>query len=315
MKLQLMKSLKLLFIFSVTAVLLSACNTVLEDDFSANEISLEEVVSGYDLWYVDYHRTIGNRDIPYVSKAFTVSFLNGILYANNNIADIGFTGNGLGIDVGTYDTFSGVLEIRHDLDGRNDFEVTVTSSNQITLYNYRQNVTYFLIGYQTNTFDYDKLFYENIEYFLQEYVAWEKVNTAGGAPNVFDNENYLQFTPENRTTFYSSQDNFGTQIADIKWSYVGGYEVFDVMGFEQLKILTLNYDHGGLEEFEISIINDGTIRLYNLNSETTYDFEGSGFIQYLKGEKLENSAKAVVRNENRKRIKVNRSTKNRRNLK
>ncbi|MGK0422314.1 MAG: hypothetical protein ACJAVE_001069 [Polaribacter sp.] len=310
-----MKSLKLLFILSITVVLFSSCNTGHEDNFIGNEISLEDVVSGYDLWYVDYHKTIGNRDIPYVSQAFTVSFLNGILYANNNIADIGFTGNGLGIDVGTYDTFSGVLKTRHDLDGSNDFEVTVTSPNEIRLYNYRQNITYFLIGYQTSTFDYDKLFYENIEYFLQEYIAWEKINTVGGAPNAFDAKNYLQFTPENITTFYSSQDNFGTQIDTLGWSYVGGYEVFDVFGFENLKILTLNYDDGALEEFELSIINDGTIRLYNLNSETTYDFEGRGFIQYLKGEKTNKSAKASVRNENRKRTKIERKKKYKGNLK
>ena len=310
-----MKSLKLLFILSITVVLFSSCNTGHEDNFIGNEISLEDVVSGYDLWYVDYHKTIGNRDIPYVSQAFTVSFLNGILYANNNIADIGFTGNGLGIDVGTYDTFSGVLKTRHDLDGSNDFEVTVTSPNEIRLYNYRQNITYFLIGYQTSTFDYDKLFYENIEYFLQEYIAWEKINTVGGAPNAFDAKNYLQFTPENITTFYSSQDNFGTQIDILEWSYVGGYEVFDVFGLENLKILTLNYDDGALEEFELSIINNGTIRLYNLNSETTYDFEGRGFIQYLKGEKTNKSAKANVRNENRKRTKIERKKKYKGNLK
>jgi hypothetical protein len=310
-----MKSLKLLFILSTTAVLLSSCNTADEGDFIGIEISLENVVSGYDLWYVDYHKTIGSRDITYISQAFTISFLNGILYANNNIADIGLTGNGLGIDVGTYDTFSGVLKINHDLDGSNDFEVTVTSPNEIRLYNYRQNITYFLIGYQTSTFDYDKLFYENIEYFLQEYAAWEKTNTVGGAPNVFDAENYLQFTPENITTFYTSQDNFSTQIVNLNWSYVGGYEVFDVMGYEDLKIITLHYESGYIEEFELSIINDGTIQLYNLNSETTYDFEGKGFIQYLKGEKTNKSVKANVKKENRKRIKIVRKTKRKKNLK
>jgi hypothetical protein len=265
-----MKFLKLLFI--IIGVLLSSCSTVFEDDFREQEIFLEQVVSNYDLWYVDYHRTIGNGDIPFVSRAFTLSFLNGILYANNNIADIGFTGNGFGINVGTYNTFSGVLETIHNLDGSNDFEVTVTSSNEIRLYNYRQNVTYFLIGYQTNTFDYDQLFYENIEYFLQEYDAWEKTLTEGGVVNPFDEENYLGFTSENITTFYSSQDNFGTQVVDINWSYVGGYEVYDVVGFQNLKILTLNYDSGDVEEFELSIVNDGKIRLYNLDSETTYDF-------------------------------------------
>ena len=300
-----MKFLKLLII---TGVLLSSCSTVFEDDFREQEISLEQVVSKYDLWYVDYHRTIGNGDIPFVSRAFTLSFLNGILYANNNIADIGFTGNGLGIDVGSYNTFSGVLETIHDLDGSNDFEVTVTSSNEIRLYNYRQNVTYFLIGYQTNTFDYDQLFYENIEYFLQEYDAWEKILTAGGVVNPFDDENYLRFTPESITTFYSSQDNFGTQVDYMNWSYVGGYEIYDVLGFQNLKILTLNYDGGDVEEFELSVVNDGKIRLYNLASEATYDFEGIGYIQYLKGDTPKKSREATVRNSDRKRTKVRRQT-------
>ncbi|QTD36371.1 hypothetical protein JL193_09380 [Polaribacter batillariae] len=306
-----MKSLKLLFTIIITGVLLSACTT--EDDFRDDRFFLEDVVSGYDLWYVDYHRTIGNGEVPYVSKAFTLSFLNGTLYANNNITDIGVTGNGLGIDVGTYDTFNGLLETNHDLDGRNDFEVTVISANEIRLYNYRQDVTYFLIGYQTNTFDYDKVFYENIEYFLQEYEAWEKVATNGGVPNAFDDENFLQFTPKNNTTFYSSQDNFGTQIANINWSYVGAYEVFDVTGYEDLKILTLNYDGGDTEEFELSVINDGKIRLYNVDSKTTYDFEGRGFVQYLKSTNATKKTKSFVRNSNRKRTKIERKTKIKKN--
>ena len=313
-----MKSLKLLFAIILTGSLFSSCTTVFNDSFQddfQNQISLEEIVTDYDLWYVDYHRTSGNGDIPYVSKAFTLSFLNGILYANNNIVDIGRTGNGLGIDVGTYNTFNGVLETNHDLDGANDFEVTVISNNEIRLYNYRQNVNYYLIGYQTNTFDYDKLFYENIEYFLQEYVAWEKTTTTGGVPNAFDDENYLAFTPENITTFYSSQDNFGTQIDSVDWSYVGGYEVYDVAGYQDLKILTLNYDGGDIEEFELSVINDGKISLYNINSETTYDFSGRGFVQYLKNASVKKEAKDIVRNNSRKRTKIERKTKVRRNLK
>jgi hypothetical protein len=293
-----MKSLKLLFAIITTTILFTGCTrtVIIEDNFQ-NQISLEEIVSGYDLWYVDYHRTTGNGDIPYASKAFTLSFLNGVLYANNNIADIGVTGNGLGIDVGTYSTFNGLLETNHDLDGANDFEVTEISSNEIRIYNYRENVSYYLIGYQINEFDYDKLFYENIEYFLQEYAGWEKVATTGGVPNAFDQENYLAFTPENITTFYSSRDPFGINIDLIDWSYVGGYEIFDVTGYEDLKILTLNYDGGDIEEFELSVINDGRVRLYNVNSETEYDFVGRAFVQYLKGEKVKSS----VRNTDRKR--------------
>ncbi len=310
-----MKPLKLLFTLITSLVLFNSC-VLLEDDYiDETGLSLEQVVSEYDLWYVDYHRTSGNGDIPYLSKAFTVSFINGILYANNNIVDIGRTGNGLGINVGAYNTYNGLLETNHVLDGANDFEVSVLSNNEIRLYNYRENVYYYLIGYQINEFDYDKLFYENIEYFLQEYIAWEKVTTADGIPNEFDNENYLGFTPENITTFYSSQDSFGTNIDLIDWSFIGGYEIYDVSGYDYLKILTLNYDGGDVEEFELTVMDDDRISLYHIDSETTYIFLGRGFIQYLKGGKVKKEAKDIVRNSNRKRTKVKRKIKTRRNLK
>ena len=310
-----MKTLKLLFAIIITGSFLSSCTTIFDDSYYEYEPTLEEVVSGYDLWYVDYHRTSGSGDIPYVSRAFTLSFINGILYANNNIVDIGRTGNGLGIDVGSYNTYNGLLETNHDIDGANDFEVTIISNNEIQLYNYRENVNYYLIGYNTNNFDYDKLFYENIEYFLQEYIAWQKVAAVGGTENVFDEENYLAFTPENITTFYSSKDESVTDIDYLDWSFVGEYEVYDVTGYQNLKVLTLNYDEGDIEEFELSVINDSNIRLYHLNSGTTYDFSGRGFTQYLKGEKNVKNAKSTVRNNNRKRTKIERKTKVRRNLK
>jgi hypothetical protein len=312
-----MKTIKLLFVGIITGMFFTACTVVYDDldnDLS-DEIYLESVVSEYDLWYIDYHRTTGVGDIPFLSRAFTITFRNGILYANNNIVDIGRTGNGLGISVGTYDTYQGILGTNHDIDGFHDFEVTQLSVNEIRLYNYRENVSYYLIGYQKNNFDYDKLFYENIEYFLQEFKAWEKIATAGGTPNAFDAENYLQFTPENTTTFYSSQDAIGIDITGIDWSYVGSYEVFDVRGYEDLKIVTLTYDEGDVEEFELSVLNDETISLYHINSETTYEFFGRGFIQYLKGGKASESSIPSVRNSNRKRTKIARNTKSRRNLK
>ncbi|QXP66141.1 hypothetical protein [Polaribacter sp. AHE13PA] len=306
-----MKSIKLLITIIITGTLLSSCSRV-DDNY---DISLEQVVTDYDLWYVDYHRTTGSGDIPYVSRAFTLSFINGILYANNNIVDIGRTGNEFGIDVGTYNTYNGILETDHDIDGANDFEVTVLSNNEIKLYNYRQNVSYYLIGYQVNQFDYDKLFYENIEYFLQEYIGWEKVSTKGGLTDAFDNENYLAFTPENITTFYSSQDPSGTQIDKIYWDYVGAYEIFDINGFEDIKDLTLYYDDGDTEEFELDVINDGTIALYNYESGKTYEFSGRGYLEFKKSENSKTSAKDIVRNDGRKRTKIIRETKERRNLK
>ncbi len=307
-----MKTLKLLFAFLFIGVLFSSCEIVLEDEYYNDPVSIEEIVSGYDLWYVDYHRTTGTGDVPFLSKAFTISFLNGRLYANNNIVDIGRTGNGLGIVVGNYSTRGGFLETRHDLDGRFDFDVYEISANEIKITDNYNNVTYYLIGYQRNNFDYDKLFYENIEYFLQEYVAWESVSITGGVPNAFDDENYLQFTPENNTTFYSSQDANGTNIDAINWDFVGSYQIYDVTGYTDLKILTLNYDGGSTEEFELSVINDSRIRLYNVDSQSTYEFDGNGFIQYLKGGKTKASA---VRNSGRKRTKIVRETKERRHLK
>lgn len=307
-----MKSIKLLFTIIITGTLLSSCTTIFEDSNYEYQPTLEEVVSGYDLWYVDYHSTSGSGDIPYVSRAFTLSFINGILYANNNIVDIGRTGNGLGIDVGNYNTYNGLLETNHDVDGANDFEVTIISNNEIRLYNFRENVSYYLIGYMTNNFDYDKLFYENIEYFLQEYVAWEKTNTStSGALTPFDEEVFLQFTPENNTTFYSSKDAFGTNIDIINWDYIGSYQIYDVQNYDDLKILTLNYDGGDNEEFELSVINDSRVSLYHISSQTTYEFSGRGFIQYLKGGKV----KPNVRNNGRKRTKIQRETKVRRHLK
>jgi len=302
-----MKSIKLLLAILLTGAIFTSCEIVIDD-----EISLEEVVSEYDLWYIDYHNTTGNGDIPFLSKAFTVSFFNGQMYANNNIADIGKTGNGMGIKVGSYNTFNGFLETYHQLDGGYDFEVYQVSANEIRIEDRFNNVSYLLVGYQRNNFDYDKLFYENIEYFLQEYVAWEKTDTSiSGNTNAFDDEQFLQFTPENTTTFYSSKDAFGTDIDIIDWSFVGYYEVFDVQNYDDLKILTLNYDNGDNEEFELSVINDSTISLYHVSSKTTYEFEGRGFIQYLKGGK----AKPNVRNSGRKRTKIKRETKIRRHLK
>ena len=161
-----MKAKKLLFAILISSTIFNSC-TIVDDDIFDNGISLSQLLSGYDLWYVDYNRTTGNGDIPFVSRAFTLSFFNRVMYANNNIVDIGRTGNGLGIPVGSYGTFGIYLETFHDLDGRNDFEVEQLSANRIRIYSTSQNVSYLLIGYQRSNFDYDLLFYDNIEYFLQ----------------------------------------------------------------------------------------------------------------------------------------------------
>ena len=302
-----MKALKILSGLFLTITLFSSC-IITTDDFYVYDdtISLEQLVTSHDLWYVDYNKTTGNSDVPFLSKAFTISFLDGHLYANNNLVGLEAIGNGYGLQIGYYETFNGVLEIEHNLDGFIDLEVQQLSNDEIRITDTYTNTSYYLIGYQRSNFDYDLVFYDNIEYFLQEYVAWEKTYTGQeGALNEFDNENFLQFTPEQYNTFRSSQDEFGTDIGHINWDYVGGYEVFDVEGYDNLKVLTLDYESSDNEEFELSVINDSEVRLFHVDSGTTYEFIGRNNIQFksasVKGEK----------SEQRKRFKVNRKTKKR----
>ena len=306
-----MKTIKLLLGTFFIGLSLTSCivdNTIDEPYYA----SLEEVVTANDLWYIDYNITTGTGDVPFLSKAFTISFINGKVYANNNLVGIGTVGNGYGIQIGYYDTFNGILKIDHNLDGFYNFEVIQLSVNNIKLWDKYNDVTYNLVGYHKSAFDFDQIFYDNIEYFLQEYQAWEKTYTSdAGAINEFDNENFLQFTPENLTTFYSSKDNVGTTIANIYWDYVGGYTVANVQGYDNLKILTLDYDSTGNEKFELTVINNGKISLYHINSGTTYEFTGRNYIQYLKPSSL----KETVRIDGRKRTKVYRETEIRRNLK
>ncbi|CAM1334319.1 hypothetical protein [Tenacibaculum aestuariivivum] len=304
-----MKRLKLLFLFIITSITLTSCvvENELISDFDDTNLSLHQYIASYDLWYVDYHRTEGIGDVPFLSRAFTISFLNGNMYANNNIVDIGKTGNGLGILVGNYNTNRTVLKTNHDIDGYHNFEVIQLANNEIRIDDLNENVSYYLIGYQRSNFDYNKLFNDNIEYFLQEYIAWEQTDKTGGYENPFDNEHFLQFTPQNNVTFYSSHDYFGTNIDNIEWNFVGGYEITNITGNSNLKFLTLNYDGGDTEKFELSVINDETITLFHTSSKTTYTFSGSGFIQLLKS-KDKNTIKKTVRNNNRKRTKIQRKT-------
>lgn len=305
-----MKTIKLLLAIFITSITIVSCTVYQEDPYYPP--TLEEIITYHDLYYVDYNSTSGSGDVPFLSKAFTISFLNGRLYANNNIVGIGFTGDGYGIEIGYYDTYTGLLEINHELDGYYEFEVYEVSSSRLELRDNYNRVSYYLDGYNKNSFDFDQIFYDNIEYFLQEYVDWAKTYVSEeGELNDFDNENFLAFTWENITTFYSSIDEVGTEIEDVEWPYEGSYEVFDVEGYDDLKILTLDYDSYGTEEFELFVINDEVIELYHYDSGTTYEFTGREFIQYLKP----GSEKETVRNEGRKRTKVQRETKVRKNRK
>jgi len=281
-----MKTLKLLSGFALVAILFTSCYTeVIVDDFdNTPSISLNQLLNSYELWYVDINQTTGFGETPFLQIAFTLSFRNGTLYANNNLVGFGTQGNGFGVPVGDYTTSNMILDIYHDIDGFETFDVYQIDNNTIELYNPNNDTSYFLNGYQRNTFDYNFIFFDNIHYFLQEYEAWKKTYTSEvGVLNEFDNENYLQFLAGgNDSEFRSSQDIDIANVDDIFWDYTGVYGVQDVTDNMYLKTLTLDYDFFDNEYFELDVINDGLIELYHPSSGTYYEFEGRGYIQFLR---------------------------------
>ncbi len=281
-----MKAIKLLSGFSLIALLLTSCYTevIIDDVVEEPQISLTEVLQRHELWYVNINETKGNGEIPFLQRAFTITFDRGVLMANNNLVGFGKAGDGFGIDVGDYGVGATKVEIDHDIDGVWRFEVFQVNNSKIELYHKGTNTSYFLTGYQRSTFDYDMVYYDNIHYFLQEYDAWEKVYTSQeGALNDFDKENYLQFLADDVDGFFrSSIDKIGTRISSLQWDFEGDYTVYDVTGNATLKTLTLGYDTMGNDYFELNVINDSTIELYHPNSGTVYEFKGRGYIQYSK---------------------------------
>ena len=300
-----MKIFKLLLVLFISSAFFSSCTVT--DDTLDNSISLGELMSSYDLWYVDYHATIGSDQIPFMQLAFTLSFNNGNMYANNNISGIRLQGNGVGIQIGSYTLNREKLFSDHELDGFQDFEIIAVSGveNEIEMYHAATNTSYFLIGYDIEEFDYDKLFYENIEYLLQDFEIWEKFETSmAGRSNEFDNENFLSFTSENNNTFYSSKSMVGTNIDLIYWDYAGSYTVKDVIGYDDLKVLTLGYDSINTETFELTVLSDSIVELFHISSETVYRFKAAYFIQYLKDEKPKKKDKIERKRRKIKRQKV-----------
>jgi len=281
-----MKTIKLLLVFALSATLFTSCYTevIVDDYIDEPVISLNQLLGSYELWYVDINQTIGYGTTPFLQKAFTLSFRNGTMFANNNLVGIGSSGNGFGIAVADYNTYDMILDVYHDIDGFETFDVYQINSNTIEVYNPNNDTSYFLKGYQRSVFDYDFVFYDNIHYFLQEYQAWEKTYTSQfGAINEFDNENFLQFLAGgNDSEFRSSQDFSGTNISNIFWDYTGLYGVGNISNNMYLKTLTLDYDYFSNEYFELSVINDGKIELYHPTSQTVYEYVGRGYIQYLK---------------------------------
>ncbi|WP_452220075.1 nicotinic acid mononucleotide adenyltransferase [Lacinutrix salivirga] len=282
-----MKTIKLLSIFALATTLFTSCYTeVIVDDYAdpTPAISLHQLLNSHELWYVDINQTVGYGETYFLQIAFTVSFKNGVLYANNNLVGIGSQGNGFGVPIGYYDAYDMILDIDHDIDGFDSFDVYQVDYNTIELYNPFNDTSYFLEGYQRSNFDYDYVFYDNIHYFMQEYEAWEKTYTSNfGALNEFDNENYLQFLAGgNDSTFRSSQDLQGTNPNNIFWDFTGDYSIGNVSGNLYTKTLTLDYDYFDNEFFELNVINDQTVELLHTDSGTVYEFKGRGYIQYLK---------------------------------
>jgi len=279
-----MKTIKLLSGFALVATLLTSCYSEVIIDDPGPSVSLNQLLSSYELWYVDINQTSGYGETPFLQIAFTLSFRGGTLYANNNLVGFGSQGNGFGIAVGDYDAYDMILDVYHDIDGYQTFDVYQINNNTIELYNPFNDTSYFLKGYQRSTFDYDFIFYDNIHYFLQEYRAWEKTYTSEvGALNEFDNENYLQFLAGgNDSEFRSSQDVDVYDVSNIYWDYTGVYGVGNVTNNMYLKTLTLDYDYFDNEYFNLSVINDGKIELYHPASGTYYEFSGRGYIQYMR---------------------------------
>ncbi|WP_179009236.1 nicotinic acid mononucleotide adenyltransferase [Winogradskyella forsetii] len=287
-----MKNLKLLLGFAFIATLFTSCYVEETNYIDEAPMSLNQLLNSYDLWYVDINSTQGYGETPFLQIAFTVSFNNGSMYANNNLVGFGSQGNGYGVEIGNYDAYDMVLDVNHIIDGYDSFDVYQVDNNTIELYNPFNDTSYFLEGYQRSNFDYDFIFYDNIHYFLQEYEAWEKTYTSNfGALNDFDNENYIQFlSGGNDDTFRSSQDENLYNTNDIFWDFTGGYGVGDVSGNMYLKTLTLDYDFFDNEFFELSVINDSTVELFHANSGTVYEFKGRGYIQYYRNANAEGKA-------------------------
>ncbi len=288
-----MKKIYYILSFILLTASLSSCRWEQREDAQENavvQMPLSDLLCSYDLWYVDIDQTQGTGNITFVSRAFTMSFMSdGQVFANNNIVGLGQTGNGFGINTGVYDVYnrSGILSIHDDVFGSADFEVTQLSLNEISLYNRAQNVTYFLVGYQKYNFDYDRLFYENITYYLQEYEAWTKTGENIVTPQApFIEENHLTFYVDNDTNvFDSSVSPSNIPILDIYWDYSGDYDVQNT-SVENVKDLLLTYyGNNGSENFDLDVVDDETIILTNIQTGNSFTYKGRNYIQYKTGAK------------------------------
>lgn len=268
---------RLLLLGSLIVFFVSSCS-VRDDYYEENQLTLGEFLHSYDLWMVNVNATRGHERIPFLQKAFTLTFSRNTLLSNNNLVGIGSVGGGYGRAIGQFYTSEAHLTVRHDQDGSYRFRIVQVSADEIDLYDLDSDAVYRLEGYNKRNFNYDKLFFDNLRYFLQEYTHWEKVYTSQqGAINPFDEENFLRFFSLNGDYIFETKDylNRPTPL------YQGLYAIDDIRNVSDVKLLKLYYPNG-VEQFEIKVLNDGEIELFHLNSRTVYHFRGIRNIIYKK---------------------------------
>jgi len=291
-----MKKAYYLLIGLLTTLLFASCSS--NDDYNSGvpQQDYSYLLQQFDLWEVDHSLTSGYGAVPFLDKAITITFSQGVLYANNNFSGLGFVGNGFGIDVASYQLGINSVAINHDLDGRFVLEIYYLGANKIQLIDRNQNITYTLYGFSKAAYDYEAVVYSNINLLLQEFVAWRKVEPLGSIGHAFDQENYLGFDISGNV-FLSSVDLPNTPLSDIFWDYDGIYSVINTSDFKT-KILELKYANG-VETFELRLLDNGldnTIYLYNLNTRVEYVFVGDGYIQFKRSQNKRVPVTEVVRN-------------------
>ncbi|MFJ1331931.1 nicotinic acid mononucleotide adenyltransferase [Capnocytophaga canimorsus] len=271
--------MKKVLVFGVLVLFLAGCSVNYIEERRDEGISLGTLLHNYDLWYVDINATRGHGKIPFLQKAFTITFDHRVLRANNNLAGIGKDNGGYGVEIGSFFTRGNVLEVQHRTDGVYRFDVVQVDATTIDLYDLGSNLVYRLVGYQKHNFNYDMLFYDNIRYFLQEYGIWRKVySSKEGALNPFDSENYLHFVMGDEGLFKSSKTAPDVSLSSVFWNFHGRYTISNIQGENNVKLLELDYGRD-IERFELRVLsNDEKIELFHINSGTTYEFVGNDFI-------------------------------------
>lgn len=271
---------KLLLLFLIT--ILVGCNHFYEPDvIVVNQRPVRESTSqkvfSQDLWIL---QESNGAVVPFIDRAFTISMSGGDLYANNNIFRLGAIGDGYGDRIGSVSFYKDLLELNHQQEGLFAFYVDRINVNTIRLTEIDTGVFYVFTGYRLNHFNFDQLFFENLEFLLQEFQAWENTQTLNGVSNRFDQENYIQFQPNG--VFRTSIDPNGLSIDRVLWKYTGTYQVETIPNNLEQKRLFLSYADGSRESFLIKVNQDYEVSLCHDQSRTDYVFTGRKNIIYNK---------------------------------